>query len=165
MTAEKVEQLFKRQAPTLDIAIDAVAKADGTLLDALASFGALFSRLDDIAYDKFIAKHIKTLWPENNNTDKGKRKEAKIVIIWSSRRAMPKGVNSLQAAYKEVNDECREKYCTKPTPPKGGKKKKKKVTKPKPTPTMTFLEGLKMNTKASHEVAQQFIQLMQSEKW
>ena len=163
MTAENVEQLFKRQAPALDIAIDAVAKADGTLLDAVASFGALFSRLDDIAYDKFIAKHIKTLWPENNNTDKGKRKEAKIVIIWASRRAMPKGVNSLQAAYKEVNEECRKKYCT--TPSAGGGKKKKKKQPTPPKPTMTFLEALKKETKASHEVAQQFIQLMQSEKW
>ena len=164
MTAEKVEQLFKRQAPSFDIAIDAVAKADGTLLDALASFGALFSRLDDIAYDKFIAKHIKTLWPENNNTDKGKRKEAKIVIIWASRRAIPKGVNSLQAAYKEVNEECRKKYCTKPTPPSGGKKKKKKKTNP-PKPTMTFLEALKKNTGLNDELARQFINMTKSDRW
>ena len=163
-TAEKVEQLFKRQAPSFDIAIDAVAKADGTLLDALASFGALFSRLDDIAYDKFIAKHIKTLWPENNNTDKGKRKEAKIVIIWASRRAIPKGVNSLQAAYKEVNEECRKKYCTKPTPPSGGKKKKKKKTNP-PKPTMTFLEALKKNTGLNDELARQFINMTKSDRW
>ena len=164
MTAEKVEQLFKRQAPSLDIAIEAVAKADGTLLDAIAEFGGLFSRLDDIAYDKFIAKHIKTLWPENNNTDKGKRKEAKIVIIWASRRAMPKGVNSLQGAYKAVNEDCRKKYCTKPTPPSGGKKKKKKQPTP-PKPTITFLEALKKNTGLDDELARQFISMTKSDKW
>jgi len=163
MTAEKVEQLFKRQAPSFDIAIDAVAKADGTLLDALSSFGALFSRLDDIAYDKFIAKHIKTLWPENNNTDKGKRKEAKIVIIWASRRKMPEGVNSLQGAYREVNSECREKYCT--TPSAGGGKKKKKKQPTPPKPTITFLEALKKNTGLDDELARQFISMTKSDKW
>jgi len=164
MTAEKVEKLFQREAPGLDKAVSDAQTAEEGLLGAIRKFGELFSNLDEQTYELYIKSHIKTLWPENNNTDKGKCKEAKIVIIWASRRAMPKGVKSLQGAYKAVNKECREKYCTKKTNI-GGSKKKKKVTQPKLTPTLTFLEALKKNTGLNDELARQFINMTKSDRW
>lgn len=162
MTAEKVEKLFQRQAPSLDKAVADAKTAEEGLLGAIKKFGELFSNLDEKTYEEFIRPHIKTLWPENNYTDKGKCKEAKIVIIWASRRAMPKGVKSLQGAYKAVNKECRAKYCTKKT--NIGGNKRKKVTKPKLTPAITYLEALKKNTGLDDELARKFISLTQNKQ-